>query len=321
VSDMAGYAAAAAVAAMDVSVVRESIRTLRRTGDVLRTADGATHEEASTRWMSRTHDALLTAASFGVAGEWSEAFVPLLSESDFLRRCREKPCGYAGDYLTIEMMYRNEATSATPFGRGLDRWTFSQPCPSAVRNRRLLVQSFIDAAPSDAGWVRATSLGCGPASELLLLREPTRLDVTLVDLDQDALRMASERASLAGCTVKALHANILRMIFRDEPSLPSASQHLIYSLGLVDYFDDDLLVKLINYCYDKLVPGGQLVLGNFVKDHPNAEFFLHALDWPLHLRTPQEMVDLTRKTRFGLCPMEVGFESQGVQMFLKCFKL
>jgi len=39
-----------------------------------------------------------------------------LTTGEFLRRCRDQPRGYAGDHLTIQMMYDGIATSGSVFG-------------------------------------------------------------------------------------------------------------------------------------------------------------------------------------------------------------
>src|SRR5215470_13289653 len=62
---------------------------------------------------------------------WQDQLLPILLSSDFLRRCREQPRGYAGDYLTIQAMYDRAAHSKDRFGRAVDAWSMSQPCPKA----------------------------------------------------------------------------------------------------------------------------------------------------------------------------------------------
>jgi hypothetical protein len=54
----------------------------------------------------------------------------------------------------------------------VDAWAFEQPCPRAVRNRRLLVQDLLKdlPAPSAAAPLSVVSLGSGPAAEVFDLR-------------------------------------------------------------------------------------------------------------------------------------------------------
>jgi len=68
--------------------------------------------------------------------------------------------------------------------------------------------------------------------------------------------------------------------------------------GLIDYFSDEVVVRLLDYIHAKLVPGGLALLGNFRPGHANEAFFMHALDWPLTLRSEAELAALVQSSRF-----------------------
>src|SRR6266536_4469434 len=55
--------------------------------------------------------------------------LPHLMQSGFMNRARTQPRGYAGDFLTIEMIYRNVGVGDGRMGRFLDGWGLStSPC-------------------------------------------------------------------------------------------------------------------------------------------------------------------------------------------------
>src|SRR5262249_27090196 len=88
-------------------------------------------------WCEHAHDRLAWLAVHNPAGIelWREILLPFFLRSPFLRRCREKPRGYAGDYLTIQMMYDHSPRQIESFGMAVEAWAMAQPCPKAVRNR------------------------------------------------------------------------------------------------------------------------------------------------------------------------------------------
>jgi extracellular factor (EF) 3-hydroxypalmitic acid methyl ester biosynthesis protein len=275
-------------------------------------------------WCQRAHDCLARLAVTDPAGvkQWQELILPFFLKSSFLKRCHDKPQGYAGDYLTIQIIYDGIPPEADHFGRAVDIWTMGQPCTLAVRNRRLLVGNFVQNACRTFASPSVVSLGCGPAAEVFDLLGIDGASFTLVDIDADAINYVQEKARLhAGAArIDVMRGNIIKMVLCDEGRLPG-NRAAFYSMGLIDYFNDDLVVRLLNYIHGKLSVGGAAFLGNFRPDHPNVALFQHALDWPLLLRSEHDLRRLVAKSRFGHSPVDVGTEPEGVQLFVKCTKL
>jgi len=105
---------------------------------------------------------------------------------------------------------------------------------------------------------------------------------------------------------------------RRTASLPP--QDLIYSIGLIDYFQDKLVVQLLNWMYDTLAPGGKALLGNFDPRCPNRVFMDHLLEWRLIYRTPDDMRRLFASSKFGDAPVDVRYEQEGINLFASCRK-
>jgi extracellular factor (EF) 3-hydroxypalmitic acid methyl ester biosynthesis protein len=293
-------------------------------------AEALVHERSPTisagaiiDWCQTAHDCLARLASDDVAGInlWRELLLPFFLKSSFLKRCHDKPRGYAGDYLTIQMMYEGTPRGVDHFGQAADAWAMSQPCPRAVRNRRLLVGEFVRAVCEKVSSPSVVSLGCGPASEVFdsLSRGSARF--TLIDIDADAISYVQERARAQGADARIItvRGNIIKMVLRDEGNLPG-NHAAFYSMGLIDYFKDDLVIQLLNYVHSKLAPGGTVLLGNFRPDHPNVALFRHALDWPLVLRSGPDLLRLVAQSRFASSLVRVGTEGEGVQLFVECVK-
>ena len=188
--------------------------------------------------------------------------LPLFFLTETAERCYSKPRGYAGDYLTIELIYRNEPKGMGRIGPLLDECFLAQPGSQAARNRRnLLATEIVHTCTAHAGQrVNVTSLACGPAREVFdafeRLKQPSLLNVTGVDIDQEALELLRVRCIEYGLSdrVNGVHGNLIYMATgRQELDLPP--QNLVYSIGLIDYFNDEFVVKLMDWIYDLLRPG------------------------------------------------------------------
>ena len=59
-------------------------------------------------------------------------------------------------------------------------------------------------------------------------------------------------------------------------------QHLMYSLGLIDYFDDRIVTRLQAWMRSCLAPGGRSILGHFHPNNPTRGLMDHLLDWRLN---------------------------------------
>jgi hypothetical protein len=227
---------------------------------------------------------------------------PELAAGPLWRRTYEKPLGYPGDYLAMDMIYRWEQEGATLGDRLMHRLALDTA--EAIRNRANIMRRIIaermlggDSAP-----LQVANLGCGSAQEihdyLSMPRLPRPIAITLVDQDDAALRYAYERsyphvarhgqlASLSG-----LNASFQQIMGLQGSKLLDdlPPQDLVYSLGLLDYIPEARSRRIIASLFAKLAPGGTLVVGNGLDAPEGALWPMEfALDWPLIFRTEQEM--------------------------------
>src|SRR5262249_47482781 len=209
------------------------------------------------------------------------------------------------------------------FGMAVEAWAMAQPCPKAVRNRRHLVRAFVDRACASGTYGRPSivSLGCGPAAEVFETLRDCAANFTLIDIDEDAIGFVQAKARSTGMSdrIAVRRANLIKMVLGAGCDMADG-QSAFYSLGLVDYLTDALFIRLLDYIHDKLAQGGRVLLGNFCPAHRNVAFFEHALDWPLTLRSERDLLRLVKQSRFAGCPMTIGTEPEGVQLFVECIK-
>ena len=242
-------------------------------------------------------------------------------------RAYSQPRGYAGDFLTIELMYQNVPQGAGWLGPLLDRCFLSLPASQAVRNRRSLLAEEIRRTCQMAGGesVRVTTLACGPAAEVfdVLGSSPdaARVRFTLLDIDAEALAFVKEKATQQQCLdrMELVQGNLIYLALgRQRLELPP--QDLVYSIGLIDYFDDRLVGKLINYIYGLLKPGGRVMLGNFHPANVNRALMDHVLNWKLIHRSEADMNRLFTQSLFGRPCSNLRFEGERINLFAECVR-
>ena len=259
-----------------------------------------------------------------VCTEWR----PWLMLTSVANRFYTKPRGYAGDFETIRLIYGNHGGGVGPLGPIIDQAFLELDACQSCRNRRpLLCDTFRSVLESaDSGPVQVTSLGSGPAEELFdLFRDcPAArecLTARCIDIDFAALDHVTSRArSLAlGRQISGHRANLIR-VARGQESIPIEPQDLVYSVGLIDYFDDDHVIALIDWIHSALKPGCRVLLGNLHPSNPTRAFADHVLDWKLIHRTEADMDRLFQQSRFSRGCTRIEFEPTGINLFATCTK-
>jgi extracellular factor (EF) 3-hydroxypalmitic acid methyl ester biosynthesis protein len=261
-------------------------------------------------------------------GGWAQReFLPYLLLTRMGERMYAKPRGYAGDYLTIEWMYENKPGGAGRLGPLLDHAMLNAPAILAVRNRRRLLANEIMHTLNGNQERKAniTSLACGPGRELFdvfeILDKPDRLRANLLDIDLQALAHVSERGESSGLRphINLIHGNLVYLV-TSKVRLEIEDQDLVYSVGLIDYFNDKFVVKLLDYIYSLLAYGGRVILGNFHANNPCKAFCDYILDWRLIHRTQEDMNRLFVQSRFRKPCTRTFFEETGINIFAECVK-
>lgn len=246
------------------------------------------------------------AAAQALGARVQAELLPFLLTTQTALRCYAKPRGYAGDFQTIDDISERRA-GGVGVGRAIDRFFVEHATAAAVRNRRQLVASRLAALAlslSQTEQLAVTSLACGPAREisdvLMLLPRHRRPQVTLADIDPQALDYAASRldAEGFGAHVRTARVNLIRLALgRERLELPP--QHVIYGMGLIDYFSDEFVVHLLNWMHARLAPGGQAILGNLHPRNPARALMDYVLEWKVIHRTEEDLQRLFAASAFA----------------------
>ena len=272
----------------------------------------ACHELIVPEWRALSEDSLGLVtplldepAKLQAAKRFTEAVLtPELKAGPIWRRAYEKPLGYPGDYQVMRYLYNDAAEGDTAYARlahglGLEIGAF---VPHRMEMMREAIAMTVEDRAGETGPIRIASIGCGPAREVMDYLESGRtqlpLRFTLVDHDGEALEFAVRNAGRTSgvrdgvAKVHPLQVSVIQLIKDRAVSERLASQHMVYSVGLFDYFGAHVCSKLASVLLDALVPGGLLVIGN-MKAHTSIVWPLEFIaDWTLNYRTAEEMLAL-----------------------------
>lgn len=254
--------------------------------------------------------------------------LPYIRLSELGERLYSKPRGYGGDYSTLELIYQNQPSGTGVLGPAIDQALLGLPAIQALRNRRQLlaqeIRKTLDSHETGPA-ARVMSVACGPATEIFdvfaQLDDKSSLESTLIDVDFQALLHISERVHQQGLqgqvqmTVKNL---VYLALGRTELETPE--QDMVYSLGLIDYFNDSMAVRIIDHIHSTLRLGGRMLLGNFHPANPTKAFLDHILEWNLFHRTGEDMDRLFERSKFGRPATWVAYEDQKIYLLAECVK-
>ena len=130
---------------------------------------------------------------------------PILSKSYFINRCRTWPQGHQGDYMTLELAYKNMPMSSG-IGYYLDLYSFSTEIALGVKDRIVKMREFLKDELVRRKNPQVLDVACGSCREVFELAPEIKASgakFTCVDLDPAALDFALDRFAYAGLTDRA----------------------------------------------------------------------------------------------------------------------
>lgn len=250
---------------------------------------------------------------------------PLLEVGSLQAHARFKPYGYAGDH---EMLARicEQSCCDHPLGAAMDRYFLRQAAPAAVRSRteQIAASMVAHCLRNHRGDYHLVSVGSGPAIDIqrALHRLPDSLRrglaVSLLDLAPEALEHARRRIEplIDEDALRIERTNLNRLPGQKRMREWMGSTDLLICSGLFDYLDDEPAAKMLRFFYDRLRPGGQMLVGNFAASNPTRAFMEWIGNWYLHYRTPEDLDRLAVAAGIPQSRWRIGTERLGVVLFL-----
>jgi hypothetical protein len=214
----------------------------------------------------------------------------VLHEDPYTRRGFLQPRGYPGDAVLIDYLYLrgpSPGEAVTELGLALHRVAVRTPAGYSVRSRRDFAARIIDKVADRVSEPAVLSVGCGhlrEAGRSRAVRDGRLGRFLAIDQDPESVRVAANDWSGHGVEARCLSAT--EMIQCGDSV---GRFHLVYALGLYDYLTSDTARLLTRHLFDLLLPGGALVVANFVPGGLEAGYMEAFMRWHLLYRTPEEL--------------------------------
>lgn len=215
----------------------------------------------------------------------------VIHEDPLTLRTFAQPRGYAGDAELLDIIYRRDWIGVAPqpstTGQAIFNFTIGCRAPSAVRARRALLATMIDAACERTKAPHILSVACGHLRELALSSEFRAGRVgRFVGLDQDALSLAEVSRSLPEAAVETVPGSI-KLLFGS--TLGKEKFDFIYTAGLYDYLEEGFAQRLTKRMFEMLRPGGRLLVANFRPGVEDVGYMEAFMNWNLIYRDTEAM--------------------------------
>lgn len=219
----------------------------------------------------------------------------LLHQDPFTYRAFTKPRGYAGDAIMLDYIYGREENwplpDASTMGLKVFRYTTRSPSTEGVRARRGFAADLIDKLSSRIKRPSILSIASGHLREASLMSSLKRRRLgRFVAFDADGESLEEVRRTYGCFGVETETANI-RQLFSSKLDLGKFD--LVYSTGLFDYVGPAAARRLVSRMFDMLLPGGRLMVANFLPAVRDVGYMETFMDWNLIYRTRHEMIDIT----------------------------
>jgi extracellular factor (EF) 3-hydroxypalmitic acid methyl ester biosynthesis protein len=246
-----------------------------------------------------------------------QAMKPILTPASIIGFCFSKPFGYSGDFFIIEKIYQKYISTDSRF-RKWDEFAHRFPAVIAVVNRKkLAIEVLKELNEKAAGNTKnVLILGSGPVTEVYEYMKETpenSLVFDLLDLDQRAIDYAKNKNREFLHCMRFENKNVIRYV-------PEKQYDLIWSAGLFDYFKDKHFVFLLKKFYEHVLPGGEMIIGNFNVENPSRKIMEVLGDWFLFHRSDEELLGFAQQAGIPAEKASVLAEPIGVNLFLRAVK-
>jgi hypothetical protein len=235
----------------------------------------------------------------------------LVMQDPITRRCFDKPRGYPGDAVLLDLIYKwptveDLVVSASEVGRAIYGFTNTSSTAQSVRDRRSTIATLIDRCAATSPGARVLSVAAGHLREgvdSVAFREGQLAE--LVALDQDTESVAEVGRGFDRTVVTPICSS-LRPLLTGCHGLGEFD--LIYSAGLYDYLAIDTAVRLTARLFGMLRPGGRLWVANFLPGIAAVGYMEACMDWHLLYRPVNEIQEFAREipeSDLSSCSMQI----------------
>ena len=236
----------------------------------------------------------------------------------------DKPCGYHGDFLIIDEIYKNEAKTLG-LERCLDNYFLNTPASIATRNRKEDFKNYLkEIIHKTSSDIRIMDLASGPCRDIKELMEnvrPGSVQVTIDCVDHDLNAISYGKNILDGisnCQINFIQKNAMRIaLTKSVENYFSEKYDVIFSTGLFDYLDERIATPLIRNLRTLLKKDGLLIISNYRDKwaNPSRHYMEWGGGWELIYRTEDQFTKLFKDAGFMDGDLSLKYEPQKIMQY------
>lgn len=218
-----------------------------------------------------------------------------LMQDPFTRWSFEKPRGYSGDASLLDIYYKHPSAdemvaSSTPLGQEIYAYTSEAASSAAGRERRNILAKTVDETARRVDNAEVLAIACGHLREAELSEALSEGKLKRwIGLDQDPVSVDIVNRDFAGTVVEAMEGSVRGILRR---AYPLGAFDLVYASGLYDYLAPAIGIRLFQRAMELVKPGGELLFANFSDEITTDGYMETFMDWPLILRSADDMWDI-----------------------------
>ena len=252
--------------------------------------------------LTRLHAELDGPARAVVQAQHRVLVQPLFLGVPLIRRALDRPLGYPGDYMMVEMIFGAAGTPECPLARWLSTVILDAAPSRAHRFRAPWTHAWLDREAARLGRpLRVLSFACGP--EIVLrsyVQTGRRCEIVLCDHEPRALALAQAQLRLRltqDLVPRCIQLSVVELLRGGERArqLQAATADgfdVVLVLGLFDYLRGNLVTRMVRALRALLRPDGLLLASNLSHDNPHRSLMEYVADWSVLHRSPAEFASL-----------------------------
>jgi SAM-dependent methyltransferase len=185
--------------------------------------------------------------------------------------------------------------------------------PKAIRNRLKIVEYLLEEELRRIinldEPIKIYNLGGGSSRAVIKIVAKYAFDkqisVTTIDKDSTAIEIGKLNANKSN--IESLFSWVCEDVRNIDKLFPPNSGDLVEMVGLLDYFNNESSVKLINKVYNILKPGGLFIVANVYPN--NEQDFVNNIGWPkMYYKNDEDMKYILTRAGFSLLSTDLYFE-------------
>lgn len=228
-----------------------------------------------------------------------------ISKNPFMKRGLEKPRGYPGDYMMMEMGYDQVILEGgVGLDSELDRLCYKKYRAIPLRKDKIreIIRECLEA--SNKQRLRILTLGGGPCREWLELERVAqrkwgegRVFLSYLDQDDEATKFARSHIQKNKLISKTEYYNESLLSFTKSAKWKDHHKQydLVYILGVGDYLGDSFLADIISQALNLITKGGRFVITQKDRTRFNLVFLDWFCDWNFVKRNENEFSRLLQE--------------------------